>query len=48
MYFIIISKGSLDDGRWWDTILISWAILESNEDPKKIEKTVEIMMKLGY
>lgn len=22
-------RGSLDDGRWWDTILISWAMLES-------------------
>ncbi|CAD8192801.1 unnamed protein product [Paramecium octaurelia] len=39
--------GSLDDGRWWDTILISWAMLESGEDKEKVRPIVENMLQKG-
>jgi hypothetical protein len=39
--------GSLDDGRWWDTILISWAMLESGMDAKRISPIVANMVKEG-
>lgn len=40
-------QGSLDDGRWWDTILISWAMLESGEDKEKVRPIVENMLQKG-
>lgn len=40
-------EGSLDDGRWWDTILISWALLESGEEPEKFLPIMDKMIKLG-
>ncbi|KAL4496596.1 hypothetical protein ABPG72_015957 [Tetrahymena utriculariae] len=39
--------GSLDDGRWWDTILISWAMLESGQDKERIFPIVQNMVKEG-
>jgi putative cofactor-binding repeat protein len=29
--YLVPYQGSLDDGRWWDTILMSWALLEASE-----------------
>lgn len=28
--------GQLDDGRWWDTLLVQWALLEAGEDEDKL------------
>ena len=40
-------EGSLDDGRWWDTILISWALMESGEPVEKFTPIVDKMIKEG-
>lgn len=40
-------EGTLDDGRWWDTIIIAWALLESGEEPKKLDKTMEVLNREG-
>jgi len=39
--------GTLDDGRWWDTILISWAMLESGADKNRVLPIVQHMVKEG-
>ena len=39
--------GSLDDGRWWDTILISWSMLESGQDKDKLFPIVDNMVREG-
>jgi hypothetical protein len=39
--------GSADDGRWWDTILISWAMLESGEDKDKLIPIIDKMVADG-
>lgn len=40
-------SGSLDDGRWWDTILISWSMLESGQDKERVFPIVDFMIKEG-
>jgi hypothetical protein len=40
-------QGSLDDGRWWDTILISWALLESGSDHSKLYPVIDKMISEG-
>ncbi len=39
--------GSADDGRWWDTILISWSMLESGVDKEKLVPMLDKMIKEG-
>lgn len=40
-------QGSLDDGRWWDTILLSWALLESGTEPSRLYNIVDKMIAEG-
>ena len=40
-------QGSLDDGRWWDTILVSWGLLEADEDPEKLVPIIDNMIAEG-
>ena len=40
-------QGSLDDGRWWDTILISWALLESGTEHQKLVPIIDKMIAEG-
>ena len=40
-------QGSLDDGRWWDTILVSWGLLESGVEHKLLYPVIENMLKNG-
>jgi hypothetical protein len=40
-------QGSLDDGRWWDTILISWALLESGADSARLHPVIDKMIAEG-
>lgn len=40
-------QGSLDDGRWWDTILISWGLLESGANHTRLYPVMEKMIKEG-
>jgi squalene cyclase len=40
-------QGSLDDGRWWDTILVSWGLLEAGADPSKLVPVIDSMIKQG-
>lgn len=40
-------QGSLDDGRWWDTILVSWALLESGTNSTKLIPIVDKMISEG-
>ncbi len=40
-------QGSLDDGRWWDTILVSWGLLEAGEDPEKLVPIIDNMIEEG-
>lgn len=37
-------EGSLDDGRYWDTILAVFGLLEAGEDASKLTKTVEYLI----
>lgn len=37
-------EGSLDDGRYWDTLLASLALLEAGENIGKLHPTVEFMI----
>ncbi|CAF0782351.1 unnamed protein product [Brachionus calyciflorus] len=37
--------GVLDDGRWWDTLLIILGLLECDENPDKLTKSVEHFLK---
>lgn len=40
-------QGSLDDGRWWDTILISWAMTESGADHKLLYPVMDKLIAEG-
>ncbi|TNV72601.1 hypothetical protein FGO68_gene17188 [Halteria grandinella] len=40
-------QGSLDDGRWWDTILISLSLLESGADKERLIPVVDKMIAEG-
>jgi len=40
-------QGSLDDGRWWDTILVSWGLLEAGTDPEKLVPIIDNMLAEG-
>jgi hypothetical protein len=40
-------QGSLDDGRWWDTILVSWGLLEAGADPEKLIPVMDNMIAEG-
>lgn len=40
-------QGSLDDGRWWDTILISWALLESGTEHNRLYPIIDKMIAEG-
>ena len=40
-------QGSLDDGRWWDTILVSWGLLESGTEPEKLVPIIDNMLTEG-
>jgi hypothetical protein len=40
-------QGSLDDGRWWDTILISFGLLESGANITRLEPVIDKMIKEG-
>lgn len=40
-------QGSLDDGRWWDTILVSWALLESGANHTRLYPVMEKMIAEG-
>jgi hypothetical protein len=35
----------MDDGRWWDSLLACWALLEAKSNPEKVSKTVDYMIK---
>ncbi|RNA09807.1 squalene-hopene cyclase [Brachionus plicatilis] len=37
--------GVLDDGRWWDTLLITMGLLECDEERNKLEPSVENFLK---
>ena len=39
--------GSADDGRWWDTILVTWALLEAGENKEKLVPIVDKMIADG-
>jgi len=44
----IKSYGSVDDGRWWDTIVISLAMIEGHDEKdNRICEAVEKMVKDG-
>ena len=47
LYFIkrIPYEGCLCDGRYWDTILSSFALLEAGESPSKLQPTLEHLIK---
>jgi hypothetical protein len=34
----------MDDGRWWDSLLATWALLDSGEDQEKVAKSVDYMI----
>lgn len=36
--------GSLDDGRYWDTILSVYALLEAGEDAEKLAPTMKYLV----
>lgn len=38
-------EGSLDDGRYWDTILAVLGILESGQKELKLSNTIEYLIK---
>lgn len=40
-------QGTLDDGRWWDTILVSWGLLEAGTDPSKLVHVMDHMIAEG-
>ena len=40
-------QGSLDDGRWWDTILVSWGLLEAGTKPEKLVPIIDNMLAKG-
>lgn len=40
-------QGSLDDGRWWDSILVSWGLLESGADSSRLVPVMDKMIKEG-
>jgi hypothetical protein len=40
-------QGSLDDGRWWDTILISWGLLESGAAHSSLYPVIDNMLSKG-
>ena len=47
MYFEMHNSsylGTLDDGRWWDTLLVAYGLWEIGEDPKKLEPTVDYII----
>lgn len=37
-------EGSLDDGRYWDTILAAFALLEAGESPEKLHPTIKYLI----
>jgi squalene-hopene/tetraprenyl-beta-curcumene cyclase len=37
-------EGSLDDGRYWDTILATYGLLEAGESPEKLHPTLEYII----
>ena len=37
-------EGSLDDGRYWDSILAAWGLLESGEQEDKLSPTLEYLI----
>ena len=39
--------GVLDDGRWWDTLLITLGLLENEEDPSKLKPVIDHFIKYG-
>ena len=38
-------EGSLDDGRYWDTILAAYALLEAGQSPSKLHPTLNYLAK---
>jgi hypothetical protein len=36
--------GCLCDGRYWDTILSSWALLEAGESPEKVKPSIDYLI----
>lgn len=39
--------GSADDGRWWDTILVSWGLLESGFEKERLIPIIDKMISEG-
>lgn len=39
--------GSADDGRWWDTILVTWGLLEAGENKENLVPIVDKMIADG-
>jgi squalene-hopene/tetraprenyl-beta-curcumene cyclase len=39
--------GVLDDGRWWDTLLITWGLLECDENSDKLKPVIRHMFDQG-
>ena len=39
--------GVLDDGRWWDTLLVALGLLETGEEPSHLEPVIEHFLKHG-
>jgi squalene-hopene/tetraprenyl-beta-curcumene cyclase len=39
--------GVLDDGRWWDTLLITWGLLECDENNDKLKHVISHMFDKG-
>jgi hypothetical protein len=37
-------EGSLDDGRYWDSILAVFALLEAGESPEKLHPTLKYLV----
>lgn len=38
-------RGTMDDGRWWDSLLATWALIDSGEDQERIGLSVDYMIK---
>lgn len=38
-------EGSLDDGRYWDTILAAFGLLEAGESPEKLHPTIDYLIR---
>lgn len=37
-------RGPVMDGRWWDTLLVSWALLEAGVDPFRLNQTAALLV----